>query len=135
MTKITEFIIKSSTSDLTLMLSDINGDYFKVTLKSFHLNTTREVYAYTDGDGFAKMFERLASYNKPWAGEEIWESLEGEFKLSANCSTLGQVTFKINLSYMGCSEEWSVETDLLYEFGQLEKLAKSARAFFGESVA
>lgn len=129
-----EFIIKSSTSDLALVLSDIKGDYFKASLQSSHLNAIREVYAYTDAYGFADLIEFLASQKQPWKGEEGWESLEGEFKLTATCSVLGKVTFKIILSERtGGDEEWLVETGLAYELGQLEKLAKSARAFFGES--
>lgn len=129
-----EFIIKSSTSDLSLVLSDINGDYFKATLQSSHLNVVREVYAYTDAYGLADLIEFLSSQKKPWVGEESWESLEGEFKLTATCSILGQVIFKIILSEKtGKDEEWLIETGLTNELGQLEELAKSARAFFGGS--
>lgn len=89
-----EFIIKSSTSDLSLVLSDINGAYFKAILQSSHLNVVREVYAYTDANGLANLIEFLSSQKKPWVGEESWESLEGEFKLTATCSILGRLYSK-----------------------------------------
>lgn len=128
-----EFRIKSVESDLEMILSDIKGDYFKVRVVSAHLNAIREVWAYTDASGLADFMEHLASHEKPWAGTEHWESLEGEFKFSAKCSLLGRVTFEIELSHEGCAEEWLVRTQLSSELGQLPKLAKSARAFFGEA--
>lgn len=111
-----EFIIKSSTSDLSLVLSDINGDYFKATLQSPHQNAVREVYAYTDTYGLADLMEFLSSQKKPWVGEESWESLEGEFKLTATCSILGQVIFKIILSEKtGKDEEWLGRVDKRFD--------------------
>ena len=128
-----EFRIKSYDSDLELILSDIKGDYFKARIVSNHINSVREVYAYTDSYGFADMMESLASHEKGWQDERQWETIEGEFKVSAACSKLGKVTFEIELSHYGCSEEWILKTQLNSELGQLPKLAKSARAFFGES--
>lgn len=128
-----EFTIKSSDSDLKLVLSDIEGDYFNAQISSSHINAKRKVYAYTDAYGFANLFEYLASQTKPWDGKESWSSLEQEFEFTASCSTLGTVTFTIELSHYGCVEEWSVKTEIKSEFGQLPSLAKSAREFFGES--
>lgn len=127
-----KFIIKSSTSDLKLEFSDIEGDYFTVTLKSFYLNSMLTVFAYTDSYAFADLMEHLACQKQPWQGEKSWESIEGEFKFIATCNALGQVTFEASLSNFDCAEKWSVKTNLLSEFGQLEQLAKSARTFFGK---
>ena len=128
-----KFQIKSSDSDLVFTLSERNGDYFTASLKASHITAEREVYAYTDAHGFADLIEQLASQPKPWQEELTWESLEGEFKISSSCTTLGQVTFKVVLSHYGCTEEWLVKTELKYEFGKLQDLASSARVFFGES--
>lgn len=128
-----EFRIKSSDSDLELILSDIKDDYFKARIVSNHINSVREVYAYTDAYGFADMMESLASHEKGWPDKQRWETLEGEFKVYATCSKLGKVTFEIELSHYGCSEEWILNTQLNTELGQLPRLAKSARAFFGKS--
>ena len=128
-----EFRIKSSDSDLELILSDIQGDYFKARIASKHLNTIREVWAYTDAYGFADMMKILSSYEKPWTDIKRWESIEGEFKISAACNRLGKVTFEIELSNYGGAEEWAVKTQLNSELGQLPRIAKSARAFFGAS--
>jgi len=128
-----ELQIKSATSDLELILSDINGDYFSAQIEASHINAKRKVWAYTDAYGFADLLENLSSLTSPWEGEEVWESLEGEFRFSASCSKLGQITFEVALLHQGCPEEWLLQTQIKYEFGQLPKLAKSARAFFGES--
>jgi len=128
-----EFRIKSSDSDLELILSDIQGDYFKARIASDHINSVREVYAYTDAYGLADMMESLASHEKGWPDIRLWETIEGEFKISAKCSKLGKVTFEIEFSHFGYAEEWLVKTKLNTELGQLPRLAKSTRAFFGKS--
>jgi hypothetical protein len=128
-----EFKIKSVESDLVAILSDIKGDYFKIRIESAILFAEREVWAYTDSYFFADLLETLASYEKPWKDTKSWESIEGELKVSAECSKLGQVSFSFELSDAGRSEEWVMKTVLVTELGQLPKLAKSARAFFGNS--
>lgn len=126
-----EFRIKSSDTDLQLKLSELDSESFTAQIKSFRINATRTIWTYTDIDGIANLIESLASQQNPWFGVKCWESVEGEFKLSASCSSLGKVTFGIELSDYDCSEAWLIKTQLSSEFGQLSELAKSARAFFG----
>lgn len=128
-----EFIIKSSDSDLKLVLSDIKGDYFKVGLVSNHLTAFREVWAYTDAYGFADLLENISSLQKPWKDEVIWITIEGDLKISITCNILGKVKFQIELSSTGEEEDWFVKTYLNTELGQLEHIAKTARKFFGSS--
>lgn len=128
------FSIKSNVSDLALEFSNVKGDDFTVKLVSSHISANREVYAYTDSYTLADLLEWLARHEKPWLGEEHWESLEGEFKLYASCSSLGTVKFRVILnSYYG-GEDWNIETILLSEMGQLPVFARSARLFFGPSL-
>jgi hypothetical protein len=127
-----EFCIDSVDSDLKLILNDLKGDYFTVHLVSNHLTVVREIYAYTRPCSFPDLMESLAIYEKPWTGVKRWESLEGEFKFSASCNIRGNVTFEIELVHYGIAEEWLVKTQLNTEFGQLPKLAKAARSFFGD---
>lgn len=90
------------------------------------------VWACKDADGLSQLFSRLGAYDRPWSGVESWESLEGEFRLSAVCSPLGKVTFSVQLSGLqGAPEEWSVSASLLTEMGQLQKLSAGAHRFFG----
>lgn len=125
-----EFIIKSSISDLALVFSGRRGDYFEVGLRSSHLTVTRDVYVYTDGQGFVEFVRRLAGSGGPWDGAETWESLEGEFKIAATCDPLGQVVFGVTLTHAGLAEEWTVETKLLSELGKLPDLVRAAQTFF-----
>ena len=109
------------------------GDYFSVEIISPIIRVVKEVWAYTDAYTLADLLEELASQDKPWENAESWESLEKEFKLLATCTTLGQVTFEIELTQVESIEEWRVRTLLRADFGTLPMIAKSARNFFGES--
>ena len=128
-----QFTIKSCNSDISLVLSNIKDDYFDVHITSSTVNVIRTVYAYTNAYLFADLMEHLASFDTPWLEIETWGSLEGEFKFTATCDSLGHVTFNIDLRKFTGSEDWSVVIDIASEFGQLPQLAKAARSFFGES--
>jgi Family of unknown function (DUF6228) len=127
------FRIKSSDSDLALVLSHIHSDYFNVSIESCRISSTCEVWGYTDAYEFADLLEFLAAQTQPWQGEERWISLEGEFEFAARCSNLGQLTFTITLSNNRCAEPWEMTTKLRQEMGQLPNFARSARTFFGPS--
>lgn len=103
-----DFRIESSETDATLLFTWIRGDYFTVCLSSGPVNASRDVWAYTDEHGLADLFEWMASQSKPWGAAEGWESIEGKFKIYASCSTLGTVTFDIQMNHLGVSEEWGV---------------------------
>jgi Family of unknown function (DUF6228) len=128
-----EFRIKSCSSDTELLFTHTNSDYFVAEIASSHIKAVREIWAYTDSYSFADLIEWMASQEHPWKGAQYWESLEGEFKFSATCNSLGQVTFEVGLNHCGITEEWSIKTQICSEFGSLPILAKSARKFFGES--
>jgi len=128
-----EFQIRSSETEATLLFSDISGDYFTVALTSGPVNASRDVWAYTDAHGLADLFEWMASQSRPWGGTEGWESIEGEFKIYASCSALGVITFDTELNHQGIAEEWRVTSQIKSEFGQLPSLAAKARSFFGPS--
>ncbi|MEM8844502.1 MAG: DUF6228 family protein [Pseudomonadota bacterium] len=124
------FSIKSNSSDRELYFSNPQEDYFRVQLKG-NVSATVEVYAYTYSADLNEMLQKLASYKKPWAEEESWESLEGEFKLSATCSPLGTVEFRVFLwGFPGAPEEVRVKAGLVTELGQLENIAKCSQEFF-----
>ena len=90
------------------------------------------VWAYTDGKGLAALLARLASYERPWSSGECWESIEGEFSLSATCSPLGEVGFSVCIrGLQGAPEEWQASATLTTELGQLPKIAAGAQRFFG----
>lgn len=128
-----EFIIKSNDSDLLLRLSDIKDDFFTAEIISNRLTAKISVYGYCPHSySFADFFERLASQDKPWETEQCWESLEGEFKLAATCSSLGAVIFTVNFNQNG-GEDWNIETEIRSDLGQIPELARTGRLFFSQS--
>lgn len=125
------FSIQSSSSDRELVFLAPQGDYFTVELRGTELQACRGVYAYTDSQGLAALFERLASHDRPWSGTEGWESLEAEFSLTARCTPLGVVTFAISIHGLpGVPEAWKLTAQLTSEMGQLPGIAANARRFF-----
>ncbi|SRR6266849_2135273 len=123
--------IRSTSSKRELVLSGRQGDNFRAELSGFEVSAATSVWAYTDAMGLNKLFQEIGHVNKPWQGERKWASLEGEFSISATCTTLGNVTFRITMcGSQGAPEEWRVAVGLSTEFGQLEKIAKDSDAFF-----
>ena len=125
------FAIKSSSSDLELIFSAPRPDYFTVELQSREFRAIREVWAYTDAQGLAVLFSKLAAQERPWVGAESWASLEGEFSLSAACSARGEVALAVSVSGLpGALEEWGLSATLITELGQLPSIAAAANRFF-----
>jgi Family of unknown function (DUF6228) len=128
------FTIYSASSDRSVTFSNHSGDYFQVDLKGENLAARIKVYAYTDAFGLNTLFQELATHSKPWAEAKKWESLEGEFSISATCSTLGNVLFHINMRMLpGHPEESSLSTGISSELGQISNIAKEAERFFSSS--
>ena len=124
-------IIESNSSDRKFILSNLNGDCYQAELKGSGLSAVIEVYAYTDTFGLNQFFQELASCDKPWPGEREWQSLEGEFTISATSSVLGDVVFQIELRMtIGTPEESLISAGINTEWGQLLKIAKEAKKFF-----
>jgi hypothetical protein len=125
------FSIKSSASDRELVFVLPRPDYFNVELRGVSLSATRKVYAYTDAKGLSSLFSKLAATGRPWTGAERWQSLEGEFSISAQCSALGHVSFAVVIrDQFGGPEEWSVSACITTDLGQLSRLATDAQSFF-----
>jgi hypothetical protein len=102
-----------------------------VALKDFEVSASADVWAYTDADGLNKLFQELDGLESPWRGERSWASIEGDFSLFATCTSLGHVTFRVEMrGSQGAPEEWRVNAGLVIEFGQLEQIARSSNAFF-----
>lgn len=124
------FSIHSSSSSRELVFQSRKGEYFQVILKG-NVEAALDVYAHTDEQGLNHLFQELGVYQKPWQGKKEWQSLEGEFSISAECSSLGKVQFLVELrGLQGAPEEWKIQVGLASELGQLEKIAKQAMAFF-----
>src|SRR4026207_2114219 len=125
------FSIKSNASDRELVFLSPRSDHFIVQLRGTALQVSREVYAYTDARGVSDCVGELAAGRRPWGETRSWESLEGEFALSAACSALGQVTFSIRIRDMfGGPAEWDVQAGAFPELGPPPPSAGHAGLFF-----
>jgi hypothetical protein len=125
------FSIKSNASDRELAFLSPRPDHFIVELRGVALAVKREVYTYTDARGLSNFFSSLSAHDRGWTDTRRWESLEGEFSISAQCSALGHVSFSIRIRDMlGGLEEWDVSAQLVTELGALTVIAKHARSFF-----
>jgi len=117
-----------------LVISQHRDEYFRVELNGFDLSASAEIWAYIDANELHRFFQDLGGLDTPWQGPRSWVSIEQDFSLSATCTTLGSVTFQIELcGSQGEPEEWRVQAGLATEFGQLEQIAKNAAAFFNAS--
>ena len=125
------FSIKSTHSDREIKFSKYNGEDFFVELKG-GITATIKVYGYSPHSyDLAHWFVELGKHKTTWENEKKWESLEGEFKISASCSSLGQIYFVVSLRDLpGSEEEAFIQAGLETELGQIAKISNSASKFF-----
>ena len=112
-------------SSLRLRLHD--RDYFVAELRGVRLAVEGRVVTYLAA-GFSAMFVEMAADWRGWTGEKAWQSLEGELQLRAVTDGRGHVGLLAQLSE-GAPPVWTVTLSLALEAGQLERLARDARAF------
>jgi hypothetical protein len=127
------FSIKSTNSDRELSFSKCDGDYFRVELKG-GISAAIKVYGYAPHThDLAHWFNELGAHTSPWEAELSWESLEGELKISAKCTSLGHIHIMVSLSDMlGAYEEAYIQAGIESELGQLTKISNGARDFFAK---
>ncbi|GAB1259294.1 DUF6228 family protein [Aurantivibrio plasticivorans] len=129
-----EFSISSTSSNNKLIFSGKDGEYVQVSVAG-DVSARLRVYLYTDEAALLNYFRSLGSSINPWKGEISWESLEGEFKISCSCSSLGAVNFQVHLwGLAGHPEEWRVSLGIDTEFGQLQSIANRATKFFNKDT-
>jgi hypothetical protein len=118
--------IHSCSSNRELKISCVRDSYLLVELAGFPVSARGEVWAETgDAAGLKAFLADLGKQERPWSDVRDWQSVEGDFKLSATCTALGKVVFDIELhGLQGGSEEWAVTAGIDYELGQLERLSK-----------
>jgi hypothetical protein len=125
------FVIKSSVNSLVLEMRAENADSILVKLSGFGIQAETSVYIYMS-QGLGALFADLSNNWKGRQGVKEWGSLEGELTLKASCDHLGHIFLSVQL-IKESPPIWDVHAELFLEAGQLEKMAKEARAF--ESLA
>lgn len=114
------------------LIQPTGQEYFRVTIKSTHLFSFTNVYAFDPFDSnLVRFFEDLAKNWKGFAGEKEWISLEGEFSLSCTSDNLGH--FALEATIRNNEDTRYARKTFFIESGQLEKIASEARSFFNIS--
>lgn len=121
--------IRSSISGSVLHVKAPVDSYLTVSLEGHQYFGKVEVWLETgDAAGLARFFGDLGKMEAPWKGPHIWSSLEGDLELSATCSSLGAIVFKVAMvARQGAAEEWNLHAGIETEFGQLARIAADAR--------
>ncbi len=68
--------LASSSSDVVVEFSDIEGDSFRVSVISHDHSATLRVCAYTDRAGVPRLLAGAAKDWRGWQGPKVWESLD-----------------------------------------------------------
>jgi hypothetical protein len=131
-----QFELHCTTSDTVLRFSgevprgaDADG-WFLVSLEGGELSASVRVYD-IHPHHWSLFFEQLAEHWRGWPGERSHESLEHHLRLSASTDSLGHISLRLLLRGIDSGSNWRAEETLFLEAGQLERVAKAARRFFG----
>ena len=124
---IMKFEILDVCSNRKLVFSEIETDYFTVSVAG-DINASLRVYSYCPHrETLSQTFEKLGAYKAPWSGELEWISLEGEFSICFTCNSLGQVIMKAELSNR--NTDFELNCCISLEFGKLESIALKAKGY------
>lgn len=115
--------IRSCSSNRELRISCASDSYLLAELVGSPVSAKVEVWVETgDAAGLQAFLADLGKQGRPWSGVREWQSIEGDFKLSATCTALGNVVFNVELhGLQGATEEWAVTAGIDYELGELER--------------
>jgi len=123
-------VIKSSNTSASLTFCERDGDYFSVIFDSPAVKLKKRVWGYTDCQFLVNLFDFMAKEWKGWDGLQSWESIEGEFGLSASCDHLGHVMLHLSFRENDGPEVWQSNVDLGLDSGQTERIAVQVGKFF-----
>ena len=130
--------IRCSASDSTLRftgnvprgLTGYDGYSFDVTLHTTALTAAVTVHD-IQPPSWSRFFASLAREWEGWQGEKTHESLEYHLRISATMDSVGHVALRVTLRGDVSENNWRAEDTLFLEAGQLERLSRHARNFFG----
>jgi len=114
------------------LIRSAGREYFRVTIRSTHLSSFTDVYAFDPFDSnLVRFFEDLAGNWKGFDGEKEWNSLEGEFSLICTSDSLGH--FVLEVTIRNTEDTRCARKTIYIESGQLEKIVFEVRDFFNIS--
>ena len=108
------------------------GEYFNVKFESPAISLSKKVWGYTDYGYIVDLFSSIAKEWKGWEGVKEWNSVEGEFGISATIDSLGHIMLSLLFREIEGSEEWSAECQLSIDSNQLDIIEKNMSNFFND---
>jgi hypothetical protein len=136
-----EFLIQSADGEGQLLFLDrepFDGNQpiegYRVRVTDQNLSAAGQVYTGYANSHPASLFAEMAERWQGWPGDLEWESLEYEFALRCSHDRRGHIRIGVRLgSQMGhWAFAWEVQTAVMVEAGQLDRLAREAAMFFGQ---
>jgi hypothetical protein len=107
-------------------------EHFMVRVTNGDLTAATSVYAH-HADELARFFIEMAGAWRGWHGDVVWQSLDGEMRLTSTNDRRGHILLRIEIR-SGCDDlDWSVQSGVMIEAGQLERIAGEAVGFFTPS--
>ena len=133
-----EFKLKDVHSDPELVfegdiprgLQGYDGCRFTVSLIGTPLSATVLVYD-IQPQRWGDFFADLAMSWPGWDNKKECQSLEEHLRVAATHDRLGHIRLRVYLRDVNVGSDWSAETSIWLEAGQLEDVAKRARQYFG----
>jgi len=126
--------LKSSNSETEIQFSDVEEDYFSISVVAGDHAASRRVYALPDPFGVVRLFKEAARDWKGWEGPKVWESLERELRLKLSADRRGHISLRVQIrSPPGGRDPWRLEAEIGLDAGQLDDIATRARALWGDS--
>lgn len=124
----TEVTIKSSESSYRLIFSNKIGENFDVRYKGQAIEVARTVWAYEDFPYLVGFFQKIATNWKGWDKSIEWQSVEGEFTLSATSDRLGHALITIGMTQYDDDEQWKVNLSLRINTTQASDIVKGLKS-------
>ncbi len=120
--------IHSTSSGRELCIRRGHDGYFLAELQGHHVTALAEVWIDDDPQSLGRFLSELGDLDHPWVGQREWSSLEGDLVFAITCTSLGAVTFNVQLAgFTGAPEEWHVAVGIETEFGQLTRIGLQAK--------
>lgn len=124
------FAIKSVSDGVELVLGpvcDDEGYYYTVQLNSPVASVRVEVYDHHSSSLAAYFGELAALWWRGWDGEKVYESLEGQLRLSATRDSVGHVYLGVALRDGMGGADYTAGAKLVIDAGQLDAIALGAK--------
>lgn len=107
---------------------------YMVRVTDHNLSAIAKVWGGYASQHPATYFEEMARRWSGWTEELRWNSLENEMVLQCSHDRKGHISILVTLRSGPMEDDWEVAATMMAEAGQLDDIARRARAFFGRDA-